>query len=275
MICLHHNDLDGRCSAAIVYEANKQCAFIEMDYRSPLPEKDIAWDEEVFIVDFSLQKEGDWDRLFARTRNVVWMDHHETAIKRQTDFASCLAGIRRTDRCGAWLTWEWFNREIEPPYVVRLVDQWDRWVHNDADEVLNFIAGMKIQDQDPRSEIWEVLLDDYDVVDIQDDGKIIRAYETRDNAQIVSQFAYPVILDGYHCLACNSNRHNSQVFDSIPIADRPEIFIAYVHDGNQFTVSLYSTTVKVNDIAMKFGGGGHPGAAGFICGKLPWEKEEE
>lgn len=272
MICLHHNDLDGRCSAAIVYKANAQCAFIEMDYRSPLPVRDIAWEEHVVIVDFSLQRDGDWDKLFSRTQDVVWIDHHETAIKRDViGIHDTLPGLRRTDRCGAWLTWEFYNHGTEPPYVVKLVDQWDRWVHQDADEVLDFVAGMKIQDQDPRSEAWALLLDDYGVTDIQGDGKIVRSYEIKENAEIVSQYSYPVILNGHHCLACNSNRRNSKVFDSVPVvADRPEIFIAYVHDGKNYTVSLYSTTVKVNDIAAAHGGGGHPGAAGFVCQKLPW-----
>jgi nanoRNase/pAp phosphatase (c-di-AMP/oligoRNAs hydrolase) len=50
------------------------------------------------------------------------------------------------------------------------------------------------------------------------------------------------------------------------------VCIAYVHDGEKFTVSLYSTTVDVSKIAKKFGGGGHKGAAGFTCDKLPFER---
>jgi nanoRNase/pAp phosphatase (c-di-AMP/oligoRNAs hydrolase) len=41
------------------------------------------------------------------------------------------------------------------------------------------------------------------------------------------------------------------------------VCIAYVHDGEKFTVSLYSTTVDVSKIAKKFGGGGHKNAAGM------------
>lgn len=39
----------------------------------------------------------------------------------------------------------------------------------------------------------------------------------------------------------------------------------------QFTVSLYSETVDVGAIAKAHGGGGHKGAAGFVCDTLPWK----
>jgi nanoRNase/pAp phosphatase (c-di-AMP/oligoRNAs hydrolase) len=46
----------------------------------------------------------------------------------------------------------------------------------------------------------------------------------------------------------------------------------FVFDGEQYTVSLYSKTVDVSEIAKKYGGGGHKGAAGFQCKKLPFMK---
>jgi oligoribonuclease NrnB/cAMP/cGMP phosphodiesterase (DHH superfamily) len=276
MLCVHHNDLDGRCSAAIVYKHYPYCRFIEMDYRRSLPIEGIAPDEVIYIVDFSLQHPGDWERLLSKTSNVIWIDHHETAIDKRPDLVN-IPGIRRTDRCGAWLTWEWFNYpRPRPGRVVELVDLWDRWKHNDDDDVLDFVAGMKIRDQRPKSLVWtrlfNSLTNDSDfMTSIQNDGIIIRSYEAKNSAEIVSQVAYPVTFEGYYCLACNSNRRNSKLFDSVPVADRPEILIAYVHDGQNFTISLYSDTVKVNALAAKYGGGGHPRAAGFICDHLPWE----
>ncbi|MDO5845105.1 MAG: DHHA1 domain-containing protein, partial [Methanocorpusculum sp.] len=61
-------------------------------------------------------------------------------------------------------------------------------------------------------------------------------------------------------------------FKSLP-PDKYEIFIPFVFDGEQYTVSLYSTTVDVSEIAKSFGGGGHKGASGFQCAELPFAKE--
>ena len=49
-----------------------------------------------------------------------------------------------------------------------------------------------------------------------------------------------------------------------------DVCVAYIHDGKKFTVSLYSEKVDVSGIAKMFGGGGHKGAAGFVCEHLPW-----
>jgi nanoRNase/pAp phosphatase (c-di-AMP/oligoRNAs hydrolase) len=48
-----------------------------------------------------------------------------------------------------------------------------------------------------------------------------------------------------------------------------------VLDGSQYTVSLYSETIDVSVIAKKHGGGGHKGAAGFVCPKLPFHSHKK
>ena len=42
---------------------------------------------------------------------------------------------------------------------------------------------------------------------------------------------------------------------------------------NKWKVSLYSTKPEIDcgAIAKTYGGGGHVGAAGFVCNRLPWE----
>ena len=54
-------------------------------------------------------------------------------------------------------------------------------------------------------------------------------------------------------------------FSSAPCA-----ITGHAFDGHKFQVSLYSEYVHVGEIAKKFGGGGHQGAAGFFCDKLPF-----
>ena len=86
MICIHHNDLDGRCSAAIVKKwfdgllnNTRRLEFIEMDYKDSVDYS--HWNskfEDVIIVDFSL-KPDEMQALRSRSGDVVWIDHHATA----------------------------------------------------------------------------------------------------------------------------------------------------------------------------------------------------
>ena len=64
MIIIHHNDLDGRCSAAIVYRYlkkynynNEQIKLFEMDYETTFPIDKITKNEKVYILDFCLEND--------------------------------------------------------------------------------------------------------------------------------------------------------------------------------------------------------------------------
>lgn len=291
MKILHHDDLDGRCAAAIVLLKFSDAECIEMTYSTPVPFDRVERDEPVIIVDFSLQQPGDWQRLFEITQDVVWIDHHETAIKKAEDLiveidqnnertvVGDLYGFRRTDRCGAWLTWEYLHVASEfPPPVVDIIDRWDRWTHKDAPEVLNFVSGSKLHDTRPQSDFWGECMSEetgeYLVSQVQDAGAAIRRYQEIQDSEAVRRFAFPIVWEYHPCAVLFTDRAGSKLFDSLEYCSDPlglaSVWIAVNFDGKQYTVHLYSDTIKVNDIAVKYGGGGHPGAAGFVCEKLPW-----
>ncbi len=288
MKVLHHSDLDGLCSAAIVLRACPDAECIEMNYGTPVPFERIEQGEGVVIVDFSLEVPEDWKRLCEITKDVVWIDHHETAIEMAKNVVfkgplnedyphdgdygiSHLYGRRDTESCGA--KWYYFQ-EDEPPYVVSLIDLWDRWVHNDDTEVLDFRNGSDVFDLNPKSELWEVMLTDDVVSDctirmIREAGQNIGKLREIENAKAVKRFAYPLEWEGYHCIVLHTDKAGSQLFDSVK--GQYDILMPVNYDGRKFTVHIYSDVVKVNDIAVRYNGGGHPSAGGFTCDKLPWE----
>lgn len=75
-------------------------------------------------------------------------------------------------------------------------------------------------------------------------------------------------------LACNTMVFNSQFFEGFFDPERHDVMCAYcqLKDG-KWKVSLYSTNPEIDcgEICKTFGGGGHKGAAEFVCDKLPWE----
>ena len=283
MKVVHHNDLDGRCAAAIVYQQFPTAEYIEMNYNQRFPVETIEQGEPVHILDFSIQPDEMVALRRKTTDSIVWIDHHKTAIEKFAGFTPAIKGIRRTDRSGAWLTWEFMHPGIEPPEVVRLVDDWDMRTHEKNSEgyrTLQFVAAVKSYDTDPTGLFWAQLLPgnryyNHQRVDVMvRDGVTIIDYEARQNAEYIKAFGHKFRFEEHTCYACNRGLTNSMLFDSIIEDDEITIFMPFVWDGFKWTVSLYSKTVDVSEIAKKYGGGGHTGAAGFVCDRLPWVSKE-
>jgi oligoribonuclease NrnB/cAMP/cGMP phosphodiesterase (DHH superfamily) len=272
-IILHHDDLDGRCAGHIALRALQDARCFEMSYGEPTPFEEMRPDELVVIVDFSLQRPGDWDMLREITSKICWIDHHETAITAAPQWLHATnQGSCAPERCGAWLVWYYFYPHLSVPEVVRLIDLWDRWQHYDSDTVLDFGSGMKLQDTKPGAEIWDYLfssrLSGSWINSISKDGEMIRQYERIRDHDLIKRHSFIRQWEGHSCRMF-WGYGNSKTFDSVK--GKEEILVLIEGGGDYHTVSLYSDTVKVNDIAVKYHGGGHPGAAGFQCKQLPWE----
>lgn len=277
MIVFHHNDPDGLCSASIWCLKYPEADYIEMDYTTPIPFDKISSNEDVVVLDFSFQEPGAWEKLRKITTRITWIDHHETALKNAPEWLlKDSAGIRDMSFCGAWLTWMFLFPSVSPPDPVRIIDAWDRWVHNDRPEILNFMSGLKIIDDRVGSPDWMSLLagEDSKVKEIISNGKTIRKYDQKAWADELKEFGYEIEFEDFNnCIVLHRNEGNSKVFESV--WGKYQIYILASYNGELWTVHLYSEKVKVNDIAESFGGGGHPGAAGFQIKKLPWMQWRE
>lgn len=283
MIVYHHNDADGRCAAAIVNkwfserrslagDARGDIVFREMDYKDTPNFEDVL-DEEVAIVDFSFKPEV-MARLLEKTSRVIWCDHHKTAAA--YDYGRELAGIRdftEKRRAGCEVTWDFFFPNRPHPTPLRLLGDYDAWRLNEGEQTFAFYEGLKLYPTFPTSYTWAVLLGDNPgpfYSEVVTAGR--NAIKYRDNycREIMHSFGYETRIDGVQAYATNFYRFGSQGF--MEHWTKHPICIAYIHDGKRFTVGLYSETVDVGEIARKHGGGGHKGAAGFICDALPFQR---
>ncbi len=277
--CLYHNDADGQLSAAIVFSIHPETRFFEVGYNSKIPFEEIELNEQVIIVDFSLQKDGDWTELFLKTEDVIWIDHHHTAIDRFDELfpGNHVAGVRDITKSGALLTWEYFYRDWPIPEVVDLVNRWDTWTHNGDDKVISFIKSLEIHNTDPKNELWQTLLFESEgervsfLSYLQDVGIIVSDYFSKLCRVQIRSNAYEVNFEGYKCLACNTGQLRANFFDS---ACGYFVYIMYVYSKGEFVVRLQTDEkdIDVGKIATKYGGGGHKGVAGFRCETLPWEE---
>lgn len=280
MIVFHHCDADGRCAAAIVKrwfftmprpsQERAGIHMVEMDYKNRVPIEKIQPNDTVVIVDFSF-KPDDMAAIQAKTEmGVIWCDHHNTAkayrynVPGERDF-------NEKGLCGAELTYKFFFPRDAKPYWLNLLGDYDSWRMQHENECLPFYEGLKLWDQSPKKGVWDLLFDEETLWQkIVEEGKIAVKYRTNYCDDICNAFGYETTIGGQKAYAANIYRFGSQGFGER--VDKYPICIAYIYDGKEYTVSLYSETVDVSLIAKQYGGGGHKGAAGFVCDKLPFKK---
>jgi oligoribonuclease NrnB/cAMP/cGMP phosphodiesterase (DHH superfamily) len=283
MKCFYHTDMDGKCAGAIVYKFYKrdrdytvsmgeECQFIPINYNNDFPFDSIAPGEAIVIVDFSLQKEGEFQRLLEITEHVIWIDHHKTAIEKHGDIQ--MEGIRRDGVSGCELTWEYFYPRASVPRVVTLLGDYDIWAFKYGDDTKNLQSGIRLHDTRPESPEWMRWLDSlYNPIEMITEGVIATKYRDNYYAGLIKAWSFPVEFEGLRGIACNAGSVSSQLFDTA--GDDYDIMIPFVYDGTNWTVSLYTKRddLDVSEIAKKYGGGGHRKASGFQCGKLPFWKQ--
>lgn len=258
-----------------------------IDYNQDFPIDEIEKDEFVAILDFSVQDLDMFRRLLARTRNILWIDHHKTSLDKYEGFdLSGLTTVLDTSHAGCMLTWMHFFPDSEPPRAVVLAELWDIWTWKDEpeeiqEEVQNFCAGMEMYNTDPKVGLWDILFNadmgaESKLQEIMGKGKLVRDYVDKYNADYLKDWGFETELEGHKCIALNLAKCSSKAFDSV--WGDYDVYISFVYDGSQYTVSLYSDNdgkpgssyVDVSEIAKRHGGGGHAGASGFQCGCLPF-----
>jgi len=281
MLCIYHNDLDGKCAAAIVNYKYPDCKMLEMDYKNDYNLEEIAKEDKIFILDFALQPLNQMLKLWEINKNVVWIDHHKSNIDFCTinTIVNNINGIREIGKSGCELTWEYLFPERKIPLTVKLLGRYDVYDFTD-DRTLPFQYGMRLLDTKPNSEEWKVHFHKYIdltvekyieyIQSIVDEGNIVLKYISEEDELYCKQYAFPMTFEGYNCVVLNRGLSNVKVFDSR--SKDYQIMIAYVFDGRKYAVSLYTidTTIDVSAIAKKYKGGGHKSAAGFVTEKLPW-----
>lgn len=299
MKCFYHSaDLDGHCSGGIVKWAIPDCEMIGMDYGEPFPWDTIAKDEDVLMIDFSLQPFSDMVRLDNSCR-LHWIDHHKSAIEEyhkayadepqhgevelDTNFAACELTWRYLSMFKTFCFKDVGKIEHKPiPRAVHLLGRYDIWKHAETPGALEFQYGMRgLEDTRPeRTDLWNDLFLDDGMVDslvdrLEKSGRDILVYEKNQNAKFMQAFGFEVEFDGLRCIAANRGMSNSLLFDSVYDPDKHDAMLMFNWKGGQWTVSLYATKadVDVSVICKGRGGGGHKGAAGFQCAELPFLKK--
>lgn len=292
MKCFYHDDADGKCSAYWVRKSlrlrdGELPEFFPVDYAKPFPFEKIEDDERVYIVDYSISPE-EMTRLLGITKDVTWIDHHKTAIEKYEGFNVAIAGIRYDGIAACLLTFAYLNHmtdggngDIKPfnpfiteyaPLFTKLIADNDVWKFEYGNDTKYFMTAFTAYDGLQKS-LWEWLdsPDDVGAKDLINDGKGMMTFRDSWAKSYCEAKGFEATLEDRRCFAMNIGLCNMDYFKSV--GDKGyEILISFCFDGSKWTVSLYSETVDVSEIAKKYGGGGHKGASGFQCDILPFTK---
>ena len=267
---LAHNDSDGRCSAAIVrrffelQESGEDLEFFEMDYKKPIPFDQIGEGDKVFILDYSLKPE-DMERLLEITEDVIWIDHHESAL--DYEYSQEPEGIQEVEGgAGCYLTWQYLFPDFAMPKAVELISDFDTFALTDEDS-LPFQYGLLARPTGPEEEIWDTLLaEDVGpevIQEIIEDGKTIGEFRDIISEEYCKDYGFETEIDGYSAYALNLKMFGSLAFGDL--TKKYDIVLGFVFDGDGWQISIYTIKdINVGKIAEARGGGGHDQAAGWL-----------
>ena len=287
-IFYHSADLDGFCSGAIIalHHRTEVFEFYPIDYKDDFPFYCINEDDIVYLVDFSLQPFNKMCQLadILKKGELYWIDHHISAIRDafEYDFQKRPNVFTFLDdkRAACMLCWIHSfkpNAGDEVPRPVYYINNVDLGKANLSSDSSAFCFGLRSQGVDPRynMDIWsQILLKTSDILlyDICQKGRTIISYEKEKYKQLLD-FGSVQNFEGLHCVILNIRP--SVVLKDL-IWDRYthiDAYICFYMINNKWVVTMFTEKdgIDLSKIAIRYGGGGHKKAAGFVCDTLPFK----
>ncbi len=224
--------------------------------------------KEVYTIDYSYSPEL-VKKYAPLAKKWVIIDHHVT-----NEPTLPLASASHFDlkHSGAYLAWTYFHPETPVPKLLRYVEASDLWIFDNGE--LPFVKeiddAVHLRTFDFAE--WDALARDMETETgfemLRVEGSLLRKNTEHEVARILKH-AEEIEFEGYRTLLVNAPAHVSEIGAAL-YTKMPPIGIVWSRRGHKVIVSLRSDgSVDVSKIAQKYGGGGHPVAAGFS-----WEQEQ-
>jgi len=260
IVCYHHNDSDGKMSAAVVASVYPDAEFREINYDHEFSFDGLE-DTMVIVVDFSFP---DMKLLQDSCKLLCWIDHHESAMKDQKELwdSDAIDGLREIGKCGALLSWEWFCPHEATPTAIKLVNDYDLWIKElpETDRFNERISLHKFS-----KVFWLPLLKEGGHIDkiVQEGAVLLNQKKKRVNSSIKKGMKRKLIDEIENVFWINSSPMDISLAGAEILKEGYDIAVMYFVDKDKMVFGLRSNKYDVSEIARKFGGGGHKAAAGF------------
>lgn len=296
---ISHDDLDGYASAWIVKNflidnedvQEDQIIITNTGYNQDPNLKKIKHLDEVYITDYSLKPKV-MNELLQITQNVIWLDHHKSALEYIPEYSLKVKGKQIIGMSATALTYLWFYapKEILDKSVsemenylnknarrwINLVDAWDCWKLESKYRKQAELLNIYLSEQLSLEMIEKLAINDEEYLDdLLLKGSIYEEYKRLCDKNHIKYSSYEINIlvnnKKYKALMVNGGSFSSLAFgDNI---DKYDICICYLNSGDNIKVSLYSNKdyIDCSKLCKSFGGGGHKSAAGF---NIPFPSEE-
>lgn len=278
---VYHRDADGFCAAAIAKMAGIEGKYWAVDYGDKT--SGVITGGKVYMLDYCLQPFERMETLNDMCE-LYWIDHHKSALDAALKANFKASGDQLTVIGGAAceLTWLYFHPIETSPCWVHLTGRYDVWDHSDP-HTIPFHYGLLSRELDPATSkgmsVWEALNDETEapgtgltIMDIVTGGQYIQRYNDIKYARLAKDISFELAFEGLKFIAFNRTKTGSKIADSVWDTEVYDAILTFGWARDQWVVGLYSDKpgIDVSAIAVKYGGGGHAGAAGFQCQELPF-----
>ena len=241
----------------------ERAQYLPINHGDPIPQMDN--DARVYILDFSFDRErmGELQREHGQD-NVILLDHHITAEQELSELPNCHIDLSKS---GAVLSWEHFHTGSTVPTLLLYVQDKDLWTWElpDSRAISAYLSSREMD-----FDTWDNIARDLETAEGQlravEAGKSILRSKQQDVRQIAQSAHFGQV--GEHWVpVVNSPIMQSEIGEYL-VNTHPESPFAAIYFDVSPTVRKWSLRSRgngfdVSRLAKQFGGGGHPGAAGF------------
>lgn len=233
---------------------------------------------DVYLVDFCYETAEQMSSLAASAKRLVVLDHHESV---QALVLGAPEHVYDANRSGATIAWSYFHPETPISHLMKYLEDGDlyRYALPETRDIFSYLLVIPFDFLQ-----WDALARGLDN-DTERTGIFKKAvaytefFEALANSSV--ERAKKVRFEGYevYFVATHPNITvksyvANQLYKKLP----PFALVVTAHP-NGFGVSIRGDgSVDVSQIAQKYGGGGHPGSAGFFIpngSQMPWVEIEE
>ncbi len=270
VVCYHKGCLDGFGGAYAAWKALGSSAdYVGLDHQEAVPPA--LKNKTIYFIDFCYPVPV-MKKVVGTNKKVIVLDHHksqEEAIYLASDFRFEL------DHSGSVIAWKYFHSGKKVPYLLQVIEDNDLFLFRNS-ETKRLIALLQYCDQTFScfDQLARLLQTKKGRAEMLHDGKILQQAEDTTVARLVER-GEKVVFEGFKVYAMNTSLFYSQSANALSRLKKVPFGISWFYREGKIHVSLRRSKagVDVSVLAKKYGGGGHPGAAGFsfdFKGVFPW-----
>ena len=264
--CTHSQCDDGLASAWIMKRAYPKIETIFSTYSHEWKHHNFNSGDEIFFTDFSPEPE-DAVELINQGVEFLVIDHHLTAQEKLNAFKD-KKSIQNHYRlnmefCGAVLTWKHFFRNESMPELLEYINISDMWQWDERDDSREVCAwnrhNLVMNDIGSFQKLYET----WSLTEAREKGALLVDQVNR----LVTRLAtprYELNFDGTLVHAMNDSLFPSDLGHEFEKTSPSGIGVTYYVSPVNGIVKVSARGKGAKEFCERYGGGGHPLAAGFV-----------